>query len=163
MNASDRQSTAESGLMALAPGHRLARGVARMLVAQGYAVLSEVSLKNGRRADLLALDLKGDVFLIEVKSSLADFRSDNKWPDYLPYCDRFSFAVPADFPLDRLPREPGILIADPFGAAELRPPPEARLAPARRRALQLRFARLAAQRLLRQLDPEAEAGQIAPL
>ncbi len=163
MSGPDPRSSAEGALLALAPGHRLARGVARMLAAQGYAVLSEVSLKNGRRADLLALDPKGDVFLIEVKSSLADFRADSKWPDYLPYCDRFSFAVPADFPLERLPPEPGILIADPFGAAELRPPPESRLAPARRRALQLRFARLAAQRLLRQSDPEAEAGQIVPL
>lgn len=141
--------------MALMPGQRLARGVTRMLAAQGWSVLSEVALKNGRRADLLALSDKGDFLLIEVKSSLADFRSDSKWPNYLPFCDRFAFAVPEDFPLERLPPEPGLIIADPFGAVELRPAPETRLAPARRRALQIRFARLAAQRLLTLTDPEA--------
>ncbi|MEQ8652503.1 MAG: MmcB family DNA repair protein [Kiloniellales bacterium] len=147
----------DSPLLAMAPGQRLARGVTRMLTAEGWSVLSEVSLKNGRRADLLALSDKGDFLLVEVKSSLADFRSDSKWPHYLPFCDRFAFAVPEDFPLERLPPEPGLLIADPFGAAQVRPPPESRLAPARRRALQIRFARLAAQRLLTLTDPEANS------
>ncbi len=148
-------SLSEAQLLSMAPGQRLARGVTRMLAAEGWSVLSEVTLKNGRRADLLALSDKGDFLLVEVKSSLADFRSDNKWPDYLPYCDRFAFAVPEDFPLERLPEEPGLLIADPFSAVQLRAPPEARLAPARRKALQTRFARLAAQRLLSLTDPEA--------
>ncbi len=153
----DAAFTADSPLLAMAPGQRLARGVTRMLSAEGWSVLSEVTLKNGRRADLLALSDKGDFLLVEVKSSLADYRTDGKWPDYLPFCDRFSFAVPQDFPLEVLPPEPGILIADPFGAVELRPPPEARLAAARRRALQTRFARLAAQRLLTLTDPAARS------
>ncbi|GAB5470398.1 MAG: MmcB family DNA repair protein [Rhodospirillales bacterium] len=148
-------SDEDQGLAALAPGHRLARGVARLLSAEGHAVLQEVTLANGRRADLLTLDARGLVWLVEVKSSLADFQSDAKWPDYLPFCDRFSFAVPQDFPLARLPEETGILIADPFAAAWLRPPPERPLAAARRRALQLRFARLAARRLQHLSDPEA--------
>ncbi len=147
----------DSPLLAMTSGQRLARGVTRMLAAEGWSILSEVSLKNGRRADLLAMSDKGDFLLVEVKSSLADYLSDGKWPDYLAFCDRFTFAVPQDFPLERLPAGVGILIADPFGAVELRPAPEARLASARRRALQLRFACLAGQRLLRLTDPEAVA------
>ncbi|MEO1191462.1 MAG: MmcB family DNA repair protein [Pseudomonadota bacterium] len=136
------------------PGRRLARGVARFLTAGGHAVLAEVTLANGRRADLMALDQRGGIWIVEVKSSLADYLSDAKWQDYLPFCERFSFAVPADFPLDRLPEQAGLIIADPYGAAEARLSDARPMAAARRRALQLRFAHLAAQRLQALTDPE---------
>lgn len=122
------------------------RGAARLLVGLGYAPLTEVSLPNGRRADLLALGPKGEFVIAEVKSSIEDFRSDAKWPEYAPFCDRFFFAVSPDFPRHVLPEEPGLICADGFGGAVLREAPLQPLAPARRRALLLQFARLAAWR-----------------
>ncbi len=138
------------------PGQLLARGVARAFVDLGYSVLLEVPLPNGRRADLLALDGSGQFLLVEVKSSVADFRADGKWPDYLPFCDFFYFAVPADFPRGLLPAEPGLLIADPYGAVIERETEGQALAPARRRALLLRFAHLAAGRVQQLLDPRLD-------
>lgn len=138
------------------PGQRLARGVARAFAASGHAVLVEVPLANGRRADVLALGPSGEVALVEVKSSLADFRSDHKWADYVGFCEAFWFAVPEGFPVGVLPQAAGILVADDFDAAVLRPAPAvAALPAARRRALTLRFARLAALRLQRLTDPAA--------
>ena len=122
------------------------RGVARLLTALGYAPLAEVTLPNGRRADLMALGRKGEFFIVEVKSSLEDFRTDQKWGEYLPYCDAFAFAVAPEFPREVLPEEPGLIVADGFGGAILRDAPAAALAPARRKALILAFARLAAMR-----------------
>ena len=122
------------------------RGAARLLAALGYAPLTEVTLPNGRRADLMALGPKGEVFIVEVKSGPEDFRCDLKWPEYLPYCDAFAFAVAPEFPRDILPDAPGLIVADGFGGAELREAPVAKLAGARRRALTLAFGRLAALR-----------------
>lgn len=122
------------------------RGAARLLSALGYAPLAEVTLPNGRRADLMALGPKGEIFIVEVKSGLEDFRVDLKWPEYLPYCDAFAFAVGPEFPREILPDEPGLIIADNFGGAVLREAPVAPLAGARRKALTLAFARLAATR-----------------
>ena len=143
----------EDPLAALAPGHRLARGVARGLTELGWACLFEVSLKTGRRVDVMALDEKGRIAVVEVKSSLADFRADRKWEDYLAFCDLFYFAVPEDFPRDVLPDEPGLIVCDSFQAEILREASETPLAAARRKALTLRFARLAGNRLLGALDP----------
>jgi hypothetical protein len=134
----------------------LCRGVCRALAHRGFATLAEVPLANGRRADVLALGRGGELVIVEIKCSLADFRSDRKWPDYRGFCDRLYFAVPADFPAEILPEDCGLIRADPFGAAFLREAPALPLAPARRRAVLLRFATLAAGRLRRILDPAAE-------
>ena len=122
------------------------RGAGRLLAALGYAPLSEVTLPNGRRADLMALGPRGEIFIVEVKSGREDFHTDRKWPEYLPYCDAFAFAVAPEFPRDILPEEPGLIVADGFGGAILREAPVVRLAGARRKALTLAFARLAALR-----------------
>ena len=122
------------------------RGAARLLAALGYAPLSEVTLPNGRRADLMALGRRGEIFIVEVKSSLEDFRTDLKWREYQPYCDAFAFAVGPEFPREILPEEPGLIVADAFGGAVLREAPVAGLAGARRKSLTLAFARLAALR-----------------
>jgi hypothetical protein len=122
------------------------RGAARLLTALGYAPLAEVTLPNGRRADLMALGPKGQILIVEVKSGIDDFRTDGKWPEYRPYCDAFAFAVAPEFPRDVLPDEPGLIVADAFGGAILREAPVETLAGARRKALTLAFARLAALR-----------------
>jgi hypothetical protein len=122
------------------------RGAARLMAELGFAPLAEVGLPNGRRADLMALGPKGQVAIVEVKSGPADYLCDRKWPEYLPYCDLFFFAVGPEFPRDLLPEEPGLIVADAFGGAVLREPPATPLAGARRKALTLAFARLAALR-----------------
>lgn len=122
------------------------RGAGRLLQALGYAPLTEVCLPNGRRADLMALGPKGQVFIVEVKSGLEDYRVDQKWGEYMPYCDLFAFAVGPEFPREVLPGEPGLIIADAFGGAVLREPEPRPLAGARRKALTIAFGRLAALR-----------------
>lgn len=130
------------------------RGAARLFQAMGYAPLLEVRLPNGRRADIMALGPRGQVAVAEVKSGLHDFRADRKWTEYLPWCDAFFFAVAPEFPLGVLPEEPGLIVADGFDGAVLREAPVAALAAARRKALTLAFARLAALRPLGPLGPE---------
>jgi len=122
------------------------RGAARLFLALGYAPLAEVCLPNGRRADIMALGPKGDIAIAEVKSGPQDYLTDRKWGDYMPYCDAFYFAVAPEFPREILPSEPGLIVADAFGGAILEPAPLSPLAPARRKALTLAFARLAAMR-----------------
>ncbi|MGZ6016266.1 MAG: DNA repair putative endonuclease MmcB [Phenylobacterium sp.] len=124
------------------------RGAARLLMDHGYAPLLEVGLPNGRRADIMALSPKGRIAICEVKSGLEDYRSDRKWGEYLPFCDAFFFAVAPEFPREILPEGPGLIIADGFGGAVVIEAPEVPLAPARRKALTLAFARLAAVRAL---------------
>lgn len=137
------------------PGRLLARGAAALLADLGWAVLHELPLGNRRRVDLAAIDRKGRIAIIEVKSSLADWRADAKWPEYLPWCDLFYFAVPEDFPravLDEATAHPaiaGLMVVDSFSGAIVRPAAERPLPAARRRALTLRFARAAAGRLAR--------------
>ena len=126
---------------------QIARGVLRLLESHGYAGVTELTLANGRRADVAALGPDGRVTIVEVKSSVADFRSDQKWPEYRPYCDHFYFAVGHRFPHDLIPDEAGLIVADGFGGAILRSPEETKLAGARRKAVTLRFARIAAARL----------------
>ena len=133
----------------------LTRGVCRAIEQLGYMSLVEFPLANGRRADVLALGKTGDFVIIEIKSSVADFRADRKWTTYRDFSDRLYFAVANDFPRALIPEECGLVVADSFGAAVLRDGDTTPLNPARRRALTLRFARIAAARLRRQLDPEA--------
>jgi hypothetical protein len=148
-------TTAVSAAADLRTALLLARGVCRALDQLGYASLTEFPLANGQRADILALGRTGDLVIVEIKSSVADFRADRKWAGYREFADRLYFAVPNDFPALLIPEECGLIVADPFGAALLRDGAATPLAGARRRALTLRFARAAASRLRRQLDPQA--------
>jgi hypothetical protein len=125
------------------------RGVQRMFAELGLASLTEVTLANGRRADVMALGPKGDIVIVEVKSCLQDFQTDQKWPEYAPYCDRFYFAVDCDFPKERIPDACGLMVCDGFGGAVLRESAVVALSPARRKAVTLAFGRLAAARLMR--------------
>jgi hypothetical protein len=119
----------------------------------GYASLTEFRLSSGRRADVAGIDRKDAIFIVEIKSSLADYQSDEKWQSYLAHCDRFAFAVGEDFPIDVLPAETGLIVADGYGAALVRPPLEAPMKPNLRRQELLSFARQAAARLGGMLDP----------
>ena len=125
----------------------LARGVTRVLADHGLASVLEVPLANGRRADVMGLTPNGEIWIVETKSCLEDFSVDCKWPDYIDYCDRFFFGVTEVFPRDRIPEECGLIVADGFGGAILRECAARPLAGARRKAVTLLFARLAAQRL----------------
>jgi hypothetical protein len=129
------------------------RGVCRWLADQGFAVLTEFKLGNGRRADVAGLSPDGTLVMVEVKSTVADFRADDKWLDYVPYCDGFSFAVADHFPLKILPETCGVLVADSYGATVIRPAPMHRLHASRRKALMVRFAHGAGQRLMAMTDP----------
>ena len=131
----------------------LQRGVCRHFRALGHSVVTELGLANGRRADVVALSQGGDVWMVEIKSCLLDFQSDGKWQDYLAYCDRLYFAVAPDFPREVIPERTGLMLADRYGAERLREPIEERLSAARRKAMMLSFARAAALRLQRHLDP----------
>lgn len=132
---------------------RIRRGVRRHLYQQGWASLPEFTLATGRRADIFALAPDGTAMIIEIKSGLADYRADAKWQEYRDFCDRFYFAIDANFPQEIIPAECGLIIADAWGAEILRESAEIRLAPARRKALTLSFARLAADRTLLIEDP----------
>ena len=137
------------------PALLLARGICRALDQLGYASLTEFPLASGQRADILALGRTGDLVIVEIKCSVADYRADRKWSGYRDFADRLYFAVPNDFPTVLIPEECGLIVADSFGAALLRDGITTPLPAARRRALTLRFARTAAARLRRQLDPQA--------
>ena len=126
------------------------RGAARLMADMGYAPLLEVCLPNGRRADVMALGPRGEITICEVKSGVEDYRVDRKWHEYAPFCDAFYFAVAPEFPDGILPDEPGLIVADGFGGAVVREAPVLLLAPARRKALTLAFARLGAMRSLRE-------------
>lgn len=135
---------------------QILRGVGRYLRALDAAILCEVPLANGRRADVMALDPRGGIGIVEIKSCTADFRADRKWPEYRQWCDRFYFAVDAEFPHQLIPADCGLILADRFGADLVREAPEHRLEAARRKAVTLRFARCAALRLHGINDPRLE-------
>ena len=136
----------------------VARGVTRLFCRHDLFAMCEVPLPNGRRADLMAVGPRGEITIVEIKVSRADLLGDQKWVDYLDYCDRFFWAVPQSLAalLDDLrfrPGEAGLLVADRYDAAVIREPSTRPLAPARRKAEILRFARRAARRLSAQIDP----------
>ena len=124
------------------------RGVQRMLLQMNAHVLPEISLATGRRADLVALTRQGEIWIIEIKSSIEDFRVDRKWPQYRLHSDRFFFATHPEVPASIFPEECGFILSDGYGAEMLREAPEHRLAASTRKALMLRFARAGAARLL---------------
>jgi hypothetical protein len=131
----------------------IARGVRRLLRAQGYASVTELPLLDGRRADVVALASDGALLIVEIKSSVADFRADRKWRDYRAHCDRLYFAISDDMPREIMPLDAGLIVADRFGAEIVREAEARNLAPATRRAVLLRFAMAAADRLHRLADP----------
>lgn len=140
----------------LMPGQLLARGVARHLThGHGFSCIEEFVPERGRRVDVMALGAKGEIWVVECKSSRADFMSDGKWQGYLDWCDRYFWAVDQDFPTDLLPEETGLIIADAYDAEIVRMAPEHKLAGARRNVLIRKFARHAALRLQALRDPEA--------
>lgn len=147
----------DSTLRAVAPD--VLRGVCRLFHHMGLATLAEVPLRNGRRADIVAVDAKGVLTIVEIKVSLADLKGDAKWPDYLDFCDRFFWAVSPAIPAALLDDEAfrpdlaGLIVADRFDATVLRDAATTPLSAARRRTEVLRFGRCAASRLLRQTDP----------
>ncbi len=132
----------------------IARGATRLLADLGLMCLPEVALPNGRRADLMGISDKGELWIVEVKSSVEDFRVDQKWPEYQGFCDRLYFAVSPEFPLDLLPDTTGWIVADRFGAAIIRDAPDLKLAAARRKVLTVSLARQATARLMNLADPD---------
>lgn len=131
------------------------RGVCRMLRAAGFAALTEVPLASGRRADVIAISHRGRIHVVEIKSSPADYRSDGKWLEYWDFCDRLYFAIPPNMEPGIISPRAGLIVADAWGAEVLRHPDERPLVAARRKAVTLAFARLAALRLQNVHDPNA--------
>ena len=138
----------------------VARGTARWLRSLGFSCLSEVPLPSGRRADLVALNERGEIWIVEIKSSLADLRADDKWPDYRLHCDRLFFAFTQDMSCDLFPGDTGLIVADAYGAHLHCEAPEHRLPAATRKSMMLRFATTAAQRLNRLHDPHGHADSL---
>jgi hypothetical protein len=136
----------------------VARGTTRLLHSLGFSVVTELPLPSGRRADLVALGSAGDLWIIEIKSSVADFRADQKWMDYRLHCDRLFFATIVDVPCDIFPRDAGLIVADAFGASIVCEAPEHRLPTATRKTVMLRFAHAAALRLQALADPQGPYG-----
>ena len=132
----------------------IARGTTRLLHSLGFSAVSELPLASGRRADLVALGAKGDVWIVEIKSSIADFRADQKWMDYRRHCDRLFFATTLEVPCDIFPLDAGLIVADAFGASIVCEAPEHRLRPPTRKTMTLAFARVAALRLAALADPD---------
>ena len=136
----------------------VARGVTRVFCRSDLFAICEVPLPNGRRADMMVIDAKGALTIVEIKVAKADLLGDSKWTDYLEYCDRFFWAVPPDLASicdgERfMPNEAGLIVADRYDAVMMREALHRPLAPARRKAELLRFARRAARRLSAQIDP----------
>lgn len=146
----------------LMPGQLFARGVCRHLLHHDFVTVEELVPAPGLRVDVMALGPKGEVWIVECKSSRVDFTSDRKWHSYLEWSDRFFWAVDADFPVDLLPEETGLIIADPYDAEILRMGPARPLAGARRKVMMQKFARHAALRLQGYRDPGVTASGICP-
>ncbi|NWG22963.1 MAG: MmcB family DNA repair protein [Pseudorhodoplanes sp.] len=136
----------------------VARGTMRLLLSHGFCCVSELPLPSGRRADLVALDGAGEVWIVEIKSSVADFRADQKWQDYRLHCDRLFFATTLDVPCEIFPRDTGLIVADAFGAQIVCEAPPHRLPAPTRKTMMLRFAQCAALRLQSLIDPAGPYG-----
>jgi hypothetical protein len=136
----------------------VARGTTRLLHSLGLSVVSELPLASGRRADLVGLAADGEIWIVEIKSSIADFRADQKWMDYRLHCDRLFFATTLEVPCEIFPKDTGLIVADAFGASIECEAPEHRLHAATRRSMMLCFARAAALRLSALADPEGPYG-----
>lgn len=137
----------------------IARGTARLLLAHGFSCVSELALASGRRADLVGLDASGEIWIVEVKSSIADFRADQKWMDYQMHCDRLFFATSREVPCDIFPKDTGLIVADAFGAHIECEAPAHRLPAPTRKSMMLAFARAASLRLQALYDPNGPYGE----
>ena len=136
----------------------IARGTARLLRSLGFSCISELPLPSGRRADLVALNERGDIWIVEIKSSVEDLRADQKWQDYRMHCDRLFFAFTQDLPCEIFPEGTGLIIADAYGAHMHCEAPEHRLPAATRKSMTVRFAMAAALRINRLVDPQGHGG-----
>lgn len=135
---------------------QVARGVSRLLMQEGYSPILEFTLANGRRLDVAALGPDGTVVGVEIKVALADLKGDLKWPEYLEFCELFYFAIPPDFPDEFVPPGTGLIVADRYGGAIVRPSPIATIHASRRKAVTLRFAKVAAERLATVIELAAD-------
>src|SRR5215468_10174545 len=135
----------------------IARGTARLLRSLGFSCISELSLPSGRRADLVALNERGEIWIVEIKSSIEDLRADHKWEDYRAHCDRLFFAFTQELPFEIFPKETGLIVADAYGAHLVCEAPEHRLPAPTRKLMTVRFAIAAAQRMNRLIDPLGHA------
>lgn len=159
LNAATAHAAAPDPLVSLAgrqaqTAQGIARGVSRCLASHAFCAVPEVTLANSRRADLMAISDVGEIWIIEIKSSVEDFRADQKWPEYREYCDRFFFAVETSFPRQLIPDGVGLILADRFGGEVVRPAPAHKLVAGRRKAVLTLFARTAGLRLHSALDPD---------
>ncbi|MEO9648898.1 MAG: MmcB family DNA repair protein [Roseobacter sp.] len=141
----------------LQPGQLLARGVSRLMASHGVACIEELVPSRGLRVDVMALSQKGEIWIVECKSSRADFLTDHKWEGYLEWCDRFFWAVDTEFPSELLGDNAGLILADAYGGEIIRMGSERKLSPSRRRALTQKFAATAARRLQKLKDPDSIA------
>lgn len=155
------ESQAQMKSLTLAPDRRqsdtaltIARGTSRLLRSLGFSCLSELPLPSGRRADLVALNARNDIWIVEIKSSLEDLRADHKWQDYRAHCDRLFFAFTQDLPCEIFPPDTGLIVADAYGAHMHCEAPEHRLAAPTRKLMTVTFAMTAAQRINRLIDPQ---------
>jgi hypothetical protein len=135
----------------------VARGTSRLLRSLGFSCLSELPLPSGRRADLVALNARNDIWIVEIKSSLEDLRADHKWQDYRAHCDRLFFAFTQDLPCEIFPPDTGLIVADAYGAHMHCEAPEHRLAAPTRKLMTVTFAMTAAQRINRLIDPQGHS------
>jgi hypothetical protein len=141
----------------------VARGVSRLLLQLGFSPILEFTLANGRRLDVAALGADGTLLGVEIKVALADLRGDTKWPEYLEFCEQFYFAIPPDFPDEHVPPGTGLIVADRYGGAVVRPAIPAPVHASRRKAVTLRFAKVAADRLAALLELAEDPRQNAVL
>src|ERR1700758_661438 len=135
----------------------VARGTARLLRSLGFSSVSELPLPSGRRADLVALNERGEIWIVEIKSSIEDLRADHKWEDYRLHCDRLFFAFTQDLPCEIFPKDTGLIVADAYGAHLHCEAPEHKLPAPTRKLMTVRFALAAAQRMNRLIDPQGHA------
>jgi hypothetical protein len=138
----------------------VARGVSRLLIQEGYSPILEFTLANGRRLDVAALGGDGTVLGVEIKVAIPDLKGDLKWPEYLEFCELFYFAIPPDFPDELVPPDTGLIVADRYGGAIVRPSPIAQIHASRRKAVTLRFAKVAAERLAMTLELAADPARV---
>jgi len=136
----------------MATALEVSRGVWRLLIQEGFSPILEFTLSNGRRLDVAALSADGTMVGVEIKVALGDLKGDQKWPEYLEFCELFYFAIPPDFPDEFVPTGTGLIVADRYGGAIVRPSQRAVLHPSRRKAVTLNFARVAAERLSQILE-----------
>lgn len=132
----------------------VARGTSRLLRSLGFATISELQLPSGRRADLVALNARGEIWIVEIKSSVEDLRADHKWEEYRTHCDRLFFAFTQDLPCEIFPTETGLIVADAYGAHLHCEAPLHKMPAPTRKLMTVRFALAAAQRINRLVDPQ---------